>query len=231
MSVVRSIFVGQSAHAVLLFALGVCVMLAANLPGFFIGELAGIGTQTWFVLVIANAVVHQYYVWLCWRVELHAGLLTRWLGAAAFPAYAVAFTVLIVARPILVTALSIANAGTLPIDEGLALVAAALLCVPVVYLGYSIKRYFGFTRAFGIDHFDPAWRDKPLVRAGIFRFSRNSMYVFGFLLLWIPALYFRSTAAIVAAAFSHAYIWVHYLTTEKPDMEFIYGRGGDGGRA
>ena len=29
-------------------------------------------------------------------------------------------------------------------------------------------------------------------------------------------------AGIVAAAVSHAYIWVHYLTTEKPDMEVIY---------
>jgi len=228
MSVVRNIFLGQSAHAVLLFALGVCVMLAARLPGFFAGEFAGVSTQTWFVFVIANAVVHQLYVWACWRLELHAGLLTRCMGAAAFPVYAAGFTVLIVARLVLITLLSLANAGTLSIDPDLARVLAALLCVPVAYLAYSINRYFGFARAFGIDHFEPAWRDAPLVRAGIFRITGNAMYVFGFLLLWIPALYFRSTAAIVAAAFSHAYIWVHYLTTEKPDMKFIYGRAGTG---
>ncbi|MGI9343764.1 MAG: methyltransferase [Gammaproteobacteria bacterium] len=226
MSVVRHIFVGQSAHAVLLLALGVCVMLAARLPGFFDGEFAGVSTQTWFVLVVANAVVHQLYVWACWRLELHAGLLTRLMGGAAFPAYAAGFTVLIVARPVLATLLSLANAGTLPINPDLARLLAAVLFIPFAYTAYSINRYFGFARAFGIDHFDPAWRDKPLVRAGIFRFSSNAMYVFGFLVLWIPALYFRSTAAIVAAAFSHAYIWVHYLTTEKPDMNFIYGRTG-----
>lgn len=228
MSVVRNIFLGQSAHAVLLFALGVCVMLAARLPGFFDGELAGIGTQSWFVFVVANAVLHQLYVWACWRLELHAGLLTRYLGKAAFPAYAAGFTVLIVARPVLVTCLSLANAGTLPMNPDLARLLAALLCAPVAYLAYSINRYFSFARAFGIDHFDPAWRDVPLVRKGIFRITSNAMYVFGFLLLWIPALYFQSTAAIVAAAFSHAYIWVHYLTTEKPDMTFIYGRAHTG---
>jgi hypothetical protein len=25
------------------------------------------------------------------------------------------------------------------------------------------------------------------------------------------------------AAFNHLYIWVHYFTVEKPDMDYIYG--------
>jgi Ser/Thr protein kinase RdoA (MazF antagonist) len=33
---------------------------------------------------------------------------------------------------------------------------------------------------------------------------------------------FNSTAALTVAAFSHAYIWVHFYATEKPDMEFLY---------
>ncbi len=35
---------------------------------------------------------------------------------------------------------------------------------------------------------------------------------------------FNSAAALTVAAFSHAYIWVHYFATEKPDMDFLYGR-------
>jgi len=222
MSVVSKIFAGQVTHALLLIALGACVLLAASLPGFFDGEFGGLSTQAWLALVVGNAVAHQLYVWFCWRLELHAGGLTRVFGTAAFTAYAIVFTFLIVARPVLVTILSISNTGTLPLDGNAARLAAILLCVPVAYLGYSIRRYFGFARAFGIDHFDAAYGQRSLVSSGIFRFTPNAMYVFGFLLLWIPALYFRSTAGAVAAAFSHAYIWVHYLTTEKPDMATIY---------
>lgn len=228
MSVVRNIFVGQSAHAFLLFSLGVCILLAAGLTGFFDGEFAGLSTQSWFVLVVANAVVHQLYVWFCWRIELHARGLTRIFGRLAFPVYASFFTVLILARPVLVTLLSLSNAGTLPIGADSSRVISFSMVVPVAYLAWSVRRYFGIARAFGIDHFDAAYRSLPMVRGGIFRLTPNAMYTFGFLLLWIPAIYFRSIAGIVAAAFSHAYIWVHYLTTEKPDMAFIYGSRASG---
>ena len=50
------------------------------------------------------------------------------------------------------------------------------------------------------------------------------MYVFGFAILWVPALLFQSVAALIVAAFSHAYIWVHYYCTERPDMRRIYGK-------
>ena len=29
--------------------------------------------------------------------------------------------------------------------------------------------------------------------------------------------------ALVVALFSHAYIWVHYFCTDRPDMKLIYG--------
>jgi protein-S-isoprenylcysteine O-methyltransferase Ste14 len=87
---------------------------------------------------------------------------------------------------------------------------------------YSIARYFGFERAFGIDHFDTSYRGKPLVKKGIFRYTSNGMYVFGLLILWIPGVLFSSLTALAAALFSHIYIWVHYFCTEKPDMNFIY---------
>ena len=100
---------------------------------------------------------------------------------------------------------------------------AVTVAVPTVYLFYSVGRYFGFRRAFGIDHFDPAYRSMPMVRQGIFRYTSNGMYTFGFLILWIPALWFASSAALAVAAFSHLYIWVHYGCTELPDMRRIYG--------
>ena len=31
-----------------------------------------------------------------------------------------------------------------------------------------------------------------------------------------------SLAALAAALFQHAYIWVHYYCTEAPDMDLIY---------
>ena len=30
-------------------------------------------------------------------------------------------------------------------------------------------------------------------------------------------------AALVVAMFSHAYIWVHYFCTERPELRVIYG--------
>ena len=78
-------------------------------------------------------------------------------------------------------------------------------------------------RASGADHFDVKYRSMPLVREGIFRFTDNAMYTYAFLLFWALAIGFASTGALVVAAFSHLYIWVHYYCTEKPDMESIYG--------
>jgi hypothetical protein len=50
------------------------------------------------------------------------------------------------------------------------------------------------------------------------------MYVYGFFILWIIAILFRSKEALLLAAFNHLYIWVHYYYTEKPDMDYIYGK-------
>jgi len=85
-----------------------------------------------------------------------------------------------------------------------------------------VKRYFTFERAYGIDHFDKNY-NVPYVKQGIFRFTNNGMYVFGLLILYIPALLLFSKVALVVALFNHLYIWVHYYATEKPDMKQIYG--------
>jgi len=131
--------------------------------------------------------------------------------------------VLIILRPILISILAVSNRNTLPSNPEVMITAAIIMAAAVIYLLYSIGKYFSFTRALGIDHFDESYRVMPLVREGIFRFTPNSMYVVGFLILWIPALLFSSVAALVIALFSHLYIWVHYFTVEKPDMIRIYG--------
>ena len=91
-----------------------------------------------------------------------------------------------------------------------------------MYVLYSIARYFTFARAFGADHFDESYRDKTLVRKGIFGWTGNVMYKFGITVVWTPGLLLASKAALLAALFSHFYIWVHYYCVELPDMKRIY---------
>jgi len=221
----RLVLEGQGHHLLWLLLLLAALYGASHLPRFREGELLGLTTPAWVTLAVANAVAHQVYVLLCWRAELHLGLLSRWLGNAAFGCYAALFVLLLLARPVLVTAVSLSNRDTLDHLEALASTTGVLVLLPCVYLLYSVHRHFGFRRAFGIDHFEASYRDEPLVREGIFRLTPNAMYVFGFLALWSPALYFRSVAALCAAAFSHLFIWVHYLCTERPDMRHIYAAG------
>ena len=47
----------------------------------------------WLLLAVRLAVVHQVFVWFCWRTELHARLLSRLFGAPAFTVYAVHFVI------------------------------------------------------------------------------------------------------------------------------------------
>lgn len=222
-SLLAGIFERQWLHAALLAALLVAATLAGGLDGVRAGELWGVATPAWFRLAIGLAIAHQVYVWFCWRIQLHASWLSRTLGELAFPAYAVGFTVLGLSRVAVVFVLAISNRDTLPANPAALKCLAVVAAIPAAYVFYSVTRYFSFRRAFGIDHFDASYRSLPLVRKGIFRFTRNGMYVYGFLLFWVPALWFGSLAAICAALFNHLYIWVHYYSTELPDMRRIYG--------
>ena len=216
---------GQLAHFASLAVLLALTVWAAGTEGALAGSLAGIPTLVWLVLLVADTVAHQVFVWLCWRLELYGGHLTRWFGGTrrAFSLFAAIFAVLFGARFVLVTLLAVANRATLPIAPAAGYALALLIAIPAAWLFYSVRTHFGFRRAFGIDHFDPDARNWPLVREGIFRFTPNAMYVFGIGALWIPGLALQSTAALIGAAFSHAYIFVHYLTVERPDMRRIYG--------
>ena len=178
--------------------------------------------RSWFVACLGVAVVHQTFVWIAWRAQLGWKIFTRMFGAADFAVYSAVFFALLVLRVVVVAATSTADAGSLRLPTGLARGLGVLLALPAVYTGWSVARYFGFARAAGGDHFRRRFRELPLVRQGAFAWAPNAMYTLAFLGLWSIALIARSHAGLVGALFQHAYVWVHYLCTEEPDMELLY---------
>ncbi|MBT8185340.1 MAG: hypothetical protein KJN76_10905 [Eudoraea sp.] len=193
-------------------------------PLIFKGQLFGAGTEFWFILAVLAPIIHQIYVLICWRYELFYQGISRNFGVNGFKYYKIGFAVLILSRPVSIVLLAISNAQTLALNHTFLYILAAIIAVPAIYLFYSVKMYFGMDRAFGLDHFQPAaFRNEPFVRKGIFKYTSNGMYIYGFLLLWIPGLLWQSKAALLIALFNHIYIWVHYYFTELPDIKFIYG--------
>ena len=187
----------------------------------------GLSERTWFILALAVPVVQQTLVALLWRAQLCYGTLTNLFGDAGFTVWGVIFFPLLIARPLLVLAVGLADSGSLAIPRAVAIPLGTLLLVPAFYTMHSVKKYFGFARALGGDHFFERYRTMPMVREGAFRFSSNAMYALVFLGLWGIALLTRSQVALAAALFQHAYIWVHWYCTEQPDGVLLYGRSQD----
>ena len=176
---------------------------------------------TVFWIAVAIPVVHQVFVWLAWRCELSSLATSKAIG---FKGYLVLFFLLFGARFVSLFVLAWVDTGSLGLQALPRFVVTGVMTLLGVYAMYSVMRYFGMARAAGADHFDPRYRDMPLVKEGIFRYTSNGMYVYAFLLFWAIAIGIDSSAALVVAAFSHAYIWVHFYATEKPDMNYLYGR-------
>jgi len=221
-------FERQLEHLVSLIVLLFAVYWASRAEGVLSGSLYGLDTALWFWLAITIPIAHQVFVWITWRAELQYSTITRTFGDRGFIYYSVIFMLLLVARPIAIAFLAVSNHGSLQTDPRALNIIALALLVPILYLFYSLVKYFGVKRALGIDHFDAGYREKPLVRKGIFKYVNNSMYVFGLLILWLPGLLLASKAALLAALFGHVYIWVHYFTVELPDMRYIYETKADG---
>ena len=173
-----------------------------------------------FWSAIAIPIAHQLYVWLCWRWELKSAAISRVMG---FVPYVVIFFLLLVGRVIAILWLTWGDFQSLGAPPIIRWGGGAFLLGLGLATNFSVARSFGWARAAGADHFFPAYRELPLVRKGMFRLTPNAMYLFGFMLLWGIALLGDSSAALLAAAFSHAYIWLHWLATERPDMKFLYG--------
>jgi hypothetical protein len=189
------------------------------------GSLWGITTLEWSILAILFPIIHQVYVLICWRSELYYKSISKAFGKKGFKFYKIGFTLLIISRPITIICLAISSAFTLSIDTTFTYVLSAILLIPVIYLAYSVAKYFDFDKAYGIDHFYPEKaKDIPFVKKGIFKYTSNGMYLYGFLIIWVPALLLQSKTALVIALFHHLYIWVHYFFTELPDIKYIYGK-------
>jgi hypothetical protein len=218
-----AVFEKQVQHLTLLILLLAVVGWVSELLGIGGGSFQGISTPVWFWWSIAFPVLHQVWVVVCWRLELHQRWLSQHLGEWGFRIYAAGFALFSAGRIYTMIAVSIADQGSVQWDQRILNGLALLVAVPAIYLFYSVSRFFGYKRALGVDHFDPEYRTKPFVRQGIFRFTRNGMYTFGMAAFWIPGLVWASKAGLLSAAFTHLFIWVHYFCTELPDMRWIYG--------
>jgi len=216
-------FEKQGWHFIFLFLLLIGVVFLAR-GDVLAGQLWGISTQAWLWIAVAVPVAHQVMVGLLWRGQLYRNWMTNWFGKNDFLVFKVLFTTLFVARPLSIILVGISNYGTLGLSPVLAYVLAGILFIPFAYTMFSVAHYFGINRAYGIDHFDPSYRNKAFVKQGMFKYTDNAMYKFGFLILWSLALVFLSKAALLAAAFNHLYIWVHFYFTELPDIRYIYGK-------
>jgi len=175
--------------------------------------------QLLFWIAVAVLVLHQIYVWITWRLELATKATSRTIG---FRGYLTGFFILFIGRFITLLFLVWFDRGSLDLSLSAQVMGGISLAIPGFYAMYSVRAYFGIARAAGADHFDEHYRKMPLVKEGIFKFTSNGMYLYAFLLFWTIAIGFNSASAIVVAAFSHAYIWVHYHATEKPDMDYLY---------
>ena len=203
---------GQWLH----FSSGALLLALVWVTWFFLGEPFPVA----FWIAVAFPVAHQIFVWLAWRFELRSSTASKSIG---FRGYLVIFFLLFGGRFISLAILAWLDKGSLKLPFIPQVSLTVILCLIGIYAMYSVKRYFGMARAAGADHFEPQYHEMPLVKEGIFRFTSNGMYVYVFLLFWAIAVGFNSSAALLVTAFSHAYIWLHYYATEKPDIDFLYG--------
>jgi len=172
-----------------------------------------------FWIAVAIPVLHQIFVWIAWRSELRSSMISKTIR---FRGYLTMFFVLFVGRFLALGTLAYLDRGSLGLGTVPVVLLTGALVVPSAYAIYSVHKYFGLARAAGADHFETRYRKMPLVKKGIFRYTENGMYIYAFLSFWAIAIGFNSLTALIVAAFSHAYIWVHYFATEKPDMDHLY---------
>jgi len=181
--------------------------------------LLGISSKNWFLFSMTTPLLHQVYVWLCWRSELCWKAISKTIG---FKTYAVIFIMLMILR-LSSIGLCFVDYGTWFTPGWIAWTISVLIFIPFIYTIYSIKKYFGFMRASGIDHFDTSYKNIPFERRGIFKWSSNAMYTFAIALFFGFAVSSGSKAVFVFAAYSYIGGWLHYFCTEKEDFKIIYG--------
>ena len=200
---------------ILLFYVGCQIVDFENNSNVFLG----ISAKDWFLFSMMTPLIHQSYVWLCWRSELCWKIISRTIG---FKVYVIIFFILAILR-LSSIGLCFADYGSWFTPGWMAWIVAILIFVPFVYTIYSIKKYFGFLRATGKDHFDPSYKNIPFEKRGIFKWSSNAMYTFAVAVFFGFAISAGSKAMFVFAAYSYIGTWLHYFCTEKEDFKVIYG--------
>ncbi len=220
----RHFFKGQFLQLIgLAILIGICFILTSTLEGQQ-GEWLGLTSIQWLYVSMATGVIHQFYVWLIWRLELCYGTISRVFKGAGFRLYTIFFSIFILSRPFTIFALGMTDYGSLNISTGLQVTLLILMIPPWAFAIYSVVKYFTFDRAFGIDHWHPEkFKDEGMIKEGIYKFTTHGMYFYAILILWIIAIGFRSQWAIIGAFFHHVAVWIHYHATEKPDLKIIYG--------
>ena len=199
---------------ILLFYIGVQMVDLENNTNAFLG----ISVLNWFMIAMSVPLIHQAYVWICWRSELCWQSISNTIG---FKGYIIIFFTLIISR-LSAIILCFVDYGSLYKPGLLAWILSIILFIPGVYTMYSVKKYFGFLRAAGADHFDPKYKDMPFEKRGIFKWSPNAMYVFAIGIPFAFAVATGSQSMFVVAIYTYISIWLHYFCTEKEDFKVIY---------
>ena len=199
---------------IVLFYVGAQFVNLENNTNTFLG-LRALG---WFFIAMSIPLLHQTYVWICWRSELCWKSISNTIG---FKGYVILFFILIISR-LSAIVLCFVDYGSLYKPGWLAWILGLILFIPGAYTMYSVKKYFGFLRAAGADHFDPKYRDLPFENRGIFRWTPNAMYVFAIGIPFSFAVATGSLSMFVVAIYTYISIWLHYFCTEKPDIVEIY---------
>jgi len=211
-------FKGQIWHlggTIILFYIGSLFVDLENNSNFFLG----ISSLKWFLIAMLMPIIHQMYVWICWRSELCWKLVSNTIG---FKGYVIIFFILIISR-LSAIVLCFVDYGSLYKPGILVWFISIVIFIPGAYTMYSVKKYFGFLRAAGADHFDPKYRDMPFEKRGIFKWSSNAMYVFAIGIPFAFATAAGSQSMFIVAIYTYLSIWLHYFFTEKEDFKIIYG--------
>ena len=175
----------------------------------------------WFSWILAGN--FQFWVALFWRLELYGGRINACMGGAGFQIYRSGYVVFGLLRFLALVPIALTSRQSAAVPSWVSLPFLSVT-IPMSLWGlYCAAAYFGITRASGADHFDPAYRRKDLEKRGIYRYIPNVMYTVVVLAVYHPGLVWQSAPALIAAAAHHAFVWVHYFCTEKPDMQVIYG--------
>ena len=200
---------------IFLFYIGAQFVDLENNTNTFIG----INASSWFIIAMSIPLIHQSYVWICWRSELCWKLISSTIG---FKGYVIIFFILIISR-LSAIVLCFIDYGSLYVPGWFAWILAIIIFIPGAYTMYSVKKYFGFLRAAGADHFDPKYRKMPFEKRGIFKWNSNAMYVFAIGIPFSFAVATGSQSMFVVSIYTYIFIWLHYFCTEKEDFKVIYG--------